>query len=244
MLLSTSIAWGQDPGNPDTAYVNCGTLVIEDTGGTVSIKVKFLTDNVGDTNKLSGFGFPFYITNSNPGALPVLDTTVSSTYSGSAVNSFTITSTSVPSNGGDPAVFPLQYVLGAVSFSSSIGAGTYLYANVKIRLEDTTTICIDSQSTQTVQLSFVRKDSKKYTPQWKPSCCKVLLAFPAGDATCDRVVNLGDIVYLVNFVFKGGPPPCLKRFGDSNCDQAVNLSDIVYDVNYIFKGGPKPVYCP
>ena len=29
-----------------------------------------------------------------------------------------------------------------------------------------------------------------------------------GDANCDGIVNLGDIVYLVNYCYKGGPPPC------------------------------------
>ena len=36
---------------------------------------------------------------------------------------------------------------------------------------------------------------------------KVSLALN-GDANCDGVVNLGDIVYLVNYCYKGGPPPC------------------------------------
>lgn len=36
---------------------------------------------------------------------------------------------------------------------------------------------------------------------------KVSLALN-GDANCDGIVNLGDIVYLVNYCYKGGPPPC------------------------------------
>jgi hypothetical protein len=29
-----------------------------------------------------------------------------------------------------------------------------------------------------------------------------------GDVNCDGVVQLGDLVYLVNYLYKGGPPPC------------------------------------
>jgi len=31
---------------------------------------------------------------------------------------------------------------------------------------------------------------------------------PAGDANCDNAINVGDVVHIVNYVFKGGPEPC------------------------------------
>ena len=62
-----------------------------------------------------------------------------------------------------------------------------------------------------------------------------------GDANADTKINLQDIIYVVNYVFKGGPAPVpVKEAGDVNKDGKVNLSDIIYLVNYIFKGGPKP----
>ena len=30
----------------------------------------------------------------------------------------------------------------------------------------------------------------------------------AGDVDCNMTVNIGDIVYLINYIFKGGPVPC------------------------------------
>jgi len=30
----------------------------------------------------------------------------------------------------------------------------------------------------------------------------------SGDANCDGIVTTGDIIFLVNFVFKSGPSPC------------------------------------
>ena len=65
--------------------------------------------------------------------------------------------------------------------------------------------------------------------------------FVAGDQNQDGLTTSADVIYLVNFVFKGGaiPQPC-EAAGDSNCDGSVTSSDIIYQVNYVFKGGPPP----
>lgn len=62
-----------------------------------------------------------------------------------------------------------------------------------------------------------------------------------GDATGDATVNIGDAVYLINYIFKGGPAPDPLCVGDAGGDDAVNIGDAVYLINYIFKGGPPPV---
>ncbi|MEZ5357702.1 MAG: hypothetical protein R3F48_02655 [Candidatus Zixiibacteriota bacterium] len=67
-----------------------------------------------------------------------------------------------------------------------------------------------------------------------------------GDANGDGNLNVADVVFAVNFVFKGGPSPDPLCSGDSNHDDTVNLADAVYLVNYIFRGGPPPIEpcCP
>ncbi len=63
-------------------------------------------------------------------------------------------------------------------------------------------------------------------------------AFLCGDANSDSVINIGDAVYIVNYIFKNGPEPDPLAAGDANYDTAVNIGDAVYIVNYIFKNGP------
>jgi hypothetical protein len=53
-------------------------------------------------------------------------------------------------------------------------------------------------------------------------------------------VNVGDVVYLVSYLYKAGPAPVPTPVGDVNCDGLINVGDIVYLVNYLFKGGPPP----
>ena len=64
--------------------------------------------------------------------------------------------------------------------------------------------------------------------------------FFAGDANADGKVSVSDIVYLVNYLFKGGSSPAPIQRGDANCDGYVTVSDVVYLINYLFKGGPPP----
>ena len=61
-----------------------------------------------------------------------------------------------------------------------------------------------------------------------------------GDANGDGVVNSADVVYLINYLFKGGPAPEPMAAGDPNDDCVINSADVVYLINYLFKGGPAP----
>lgn len=73
---------------------------------------------------------------------------------------------------------------------------------------------------------------------------RAMLAITWGDATNDAHVNVGDVIYINNYIFKQGPPPEPDVLtGDANCDGIVNAGDPTYLVNYIFKQGPPPQIC-
>ena len=62
-----------------------------------------------------------------------------------------------------------------------------------------------------------------------------------GDANADGSLTVSDVVYLVNYLFKGGPVAKPYEAGEANCDGKVTVSDVVYLVNYLFKGGAVPI---
>jgi alkaline phosphatase D len=64
-----------------------------------------------------------------------------------------------------------------------------------------------------------------------------------GDANGDGSIGVGDVVHIVDYIFKGGPAPDPLYAADPDGDEAVSVADAVYLIEYIFKGGPDPS-CP
>jgi photosystem II stability/assembly factor-like uncharacterized protein len=62
----------------------------------------------------------------------------------------------------------------------------------------------------------------------------------SGDANLDGQVTVSDVVFIVNYLFKGGSAPNPLEAADVNCDGKETVSDVVYLINYLFKGGPHP----
>jgi hypothetical protein len=62
-----------------------------------------------------------------------------------------------------------------------------------------------------------------------------------GDCNNDDLIELGDVIYLINYLYKNGPEPIPWWFvGSVNCDFAVDLGDVIYLINYLYKNGPAP----
>jgi hypothetical protein len=70
-------------------------------------------------------------------------------------------------------------------------------------------------------------------PSWGRRCI-------LGDADSSGTIDVGDVVYLINYLFKNGPEPNPRQSGEVNGDGNVTVSDVVYLINYLFKGGPPP----
>jgi serine protease AprX len=61
-----------------------------------------------------------------------------------------------------------------------------------------------------------------------------------GDANSDGEIDVGDVIYLVDYLFTGGAAPNPLLLGDVECDDLVDVEDVVYLINYLFLGGSEP----
>jgi len=131
---------------------------------------------------------------------------------------------------GSPKVTINGYAeIATVRFEILDHGASYLYYDTTIIKDDMDNIVVDQ-----------RKGGLIYVCPLPPE-----FTF-AGDADASDQINVADLVYLVNYLFKGGPEPIpIFLSGDSDCDLMLNVADLVYLVNYLFKGGPPPCnHCP
>ena len=61
-----------------------------------------------------------------------------------------------------------------------------------------------------------------------------------GDVNADGIINIGDVVALVNYLYRGGDEPCPVEAGDLTGDCIVNVGDVVFLVNCLYRGGDPP----
>lgn len=130
----------------------------------------------------------------------------------------------------------LRYALYAGRGSTFPGNEDFVLGNL---LLDETTVSVDSFKLYTQYYWAVKCTNRVGQSSWSTSVFKAKF-YIRGDANGDKKVNVGDAVYLINYIFKSGSAPAYAQMGDANCDNRINVGDVVFLINYIFKGGAAP----
>ena len=86
-------------------------------------------------------------------------------------------------------------------------------------------------------------------PDWNGPICYNVYACCVGirgnaDGDPNDQINIGDLVYMVMYMFDGGPPPACMSEADFADDGLVDIQDLMTLVQYMFQGGPPPPPCP
>lgn len=77
------------------------------------------------------------------------------------------------------------------------------------------------------------------------TCCIGIRGNIDGDLL--EVIDVSDLVYMVDYQFRGGPAPGCDYEADLaeiSEPPIIDVSDLVYMVDYQFRGGPGPADCP
>jgi hypothetical protein len=103
-----------------------------------------------------------------------------------------------------------------------------------------------------IQAKYNEKFSKFYSKEgpagFRPYLEMYVFSEPTcipGDADGSAAVDIDDVVYLIQYIFAGGPAPipeicCGDANGNGITGCGIDIDDVVYLIEYIFAGGPPP----
>jgi len=124
---------------------------------------------------------------------------------------------------GEPAIPPGDGIL------------IYLYFSV----QDTGAAAVDTISVIPDICFFLDNSDQMFVPLFYSSEFHILPQnTPPGDVNFDGRTTVADVVWLINYLFRRGPPPTYLPSGDVNTDGIISVSDVIYYINYFYKGGP------
>jgi enediyne biosynthesis protein E4 len=244
----TSTGWADynNDGNLDLYLVNSGTANMlftgDGAGGFTAVTGSVVMDN--------GYGISFgWADYDNDGDLDIYSVNAGIFEQNRLLRNNIIT------NGNWLAVD----LAGTISNKDAIGARVRLVAGGKSQIREVTAgsgFC--SQHTRTVEFGLGAATTiDSLIIDWPRSGAQVLTTvnvntriqvtepstYVCGDANGDTKINIGDAVYIINYVFRGGPAPTPLGAGDANCEGHINVGDAVYIISYVFRGGSAPC-CP
>jgi len=88
--------------------------------------------------------------------------------------------------------------------------------------------------------NLVVVDTDVLRPEFGNGKVFIRKAFIRGDANQDWRTDISDPIYMLNYVFLGGPAPECMDAADVNNDFKMDISDPIFLLNYLFIGGPQP----
>ncbi len=217
-------------------------VVYEDLfpAGASSVTIDIRFENTG-THTIRGFDMPMKV--SVDGQKPL-------SYSASTAGSTWPAGFSLLLPDTANATFLLSSVINV-----SVGAGDYLLARLTINMMPSGVdrqISLEYTGTYPFMTGVFESTSKpchyimfldEALNAWEPVLSGVAPFYICGDADGTNIISISDVVYLINYIFGGGPAPYPLAAGDVDCNQIVNISDAVYLINHIFSGGPAPCSC-
>jgi subtilisin family serine protease len=71
---------------------------------------------------------------------------------------------------------------------------------------------------------------------------RAVLSISHGDVTNDGEIDMADITFLIDWIYRAGPTPFPSPdLGDIDCDGVATISDITKLISYVYIDGPPPV---
>ncbi|HDL04378.1 MAG TPA: PKD domain-containing protein [candidate division Zixibacteria bacterium] len=97
--------------------------------------------------------------------------------------------------------------------------------------------------TEIPNTAWIRFDYNEWlmAPEIGPIIRVIAYPYVCGDSNDDALINILDVVYMIGFLYRGGPPPLYMEAADCNNDMELDILDVVYILVYLYFDGPEPI---
>ncbi len=234
LTLTTGMAYGIDPGAPDTLRLDSSVAY---SGGSGELPVYIFNDE-----PLSGIEVT--LSWDSP------DITVDSfSFVGGRLVSFTATGWANIDTG-----LSIYFI----AFENMLPPGNGLLGTIYFSYLSTINpqlVTVDTATLTAPQVEYSTLFSDDFNPPFKPQVVRGYLDIQTGgcclgdrgniDNSPDDVVDISDLVYLIDYMFANGPAPVCPEEANLDGDalQTIDISDLVYLVDFMFQNGAPPPPC-
>jgi len=90
----------------------------------------------------------------------------------------------------------------------------------------------------TIQLTAKAEDITGSTDE-QVMTIEVVAAWICGDADGSEAVNLLDVNYIINYLYKNGPVPAVEEAADVDNTGEINILDVTMIITFLYKSGPE-----
>jgi hypothetical protein len=152
-------------------------------------------------------------------------------------------------NPGSQATFHLSAGIESTAPVLPAGAGTilkvYFSAGPEAEVGDSVLLDIDGYASHTPGFFGDKLD---YVPALQNGAltCMSCCAGTRGNVNADEYdrCDIADLIYLVTYMFSGGPESDCFKEADIDASGSINVADLTFLVSYMFSGGfpPQPCY--
>ncbi len=238
LILAAISGRAQDPNTPDTVYVDS----VQTPSSTGIVPIRFRNDE-----PLLGIEVTLRH-NANPATI-ILD---SISFAGSRVEY--LTTRYLTNHPLDTAFTITAFVLSEPLIPAGSGLLCRLHFSFSGAL-DSTLVLIDSTtvviSDKVHSVTFSDTSANDFSPKFRGGqlyinssiCCIGNRGNIDGDS--NDIMNVLDLTYLINRLFRGGPAIACPEEANLDNDPNGNISvlDLTFLINRLFRGGPQPPPC-
>ena len=134
----------------------------------------------------------------------------------------------------------LELNFAANSYSDTLNVGSGIVAYLQFTAQGEGTVSLDTLEGCLLEWGIRPSYSYPLGVSYELGEITQYAYYVCGNVDGLGIIDIDDVVYLIQYLYAGGPEPLPLCSGNVNCDDIIDIDDVVYLIEYLYSGGPPP----